>query len=75
VNSFRGFSGTPAMFLSTTAGGISEALVTTGMGLFVAVPSVWAYNYFVSRLELFDIEMKSSIDEMLAYLQELQRNL
>lgn len=31
--------------------GISEALVATAMGLFVAIPSVIAYNYFVRRIK------------------------
>jgi biopolymer transport protein ExbB/biopolymer transport protein TolQ len=68
VNCFRGFSGTPVGFLSNTAGGISEALVTTGLGLLVAVPAVWAYNYFTCKLESFDVEMAHSIDAMMTYL-------
>lgn len=72
INSFKGFSATRAMVISATAGGISEALVTTGLGLLVAVPSVWAYNYFASKLELFDLQMKSSVDAILAYLSEFQ---
>jgi biopolymer transport protein ExbB/TolQ len=77
INSFKGYGATRAMVIAATAGGISEALVTTGLGLLVAVPSVWAYNYFTSRLELFDIEMHTTVDEMSAYLsefQEMQRN-
>ena len=31
--------------------GISEALVATAMGLFVAIPSVIAYNYFVRKIK------------------------
>ncbi len=77
INAFRGSSATKAMVLAATAGGISEALVTTGLGLLVAVPSVWAYNYFSSRLELFDMEMNNSVEDISAYLaefQEVQRN-
>lgn len=72
INSFRGSSATRAMVIAATAGGISEALVTTGLGLLVAVPSVWAYNYFTSRLELFDLQMHGTVDEMSAYLSEFQ---
>ena len=46
--------------LTAVAGGISEALVTTAIGLFVAVPAVWVYNYFTSRIEAFDVEMDNS---------------
>ena len=72
MNCFRGSAATPSTILSATAGGISEALITTGLGLLVAVPSVWAYNYFTCRMELFDVEMNSSVDEISAYLSEFQ---
>ena len=77
INAFRGSGATRATVIASTAGGISEALVTTGLGLLVAVPSVWAYNYLSSRLELFDMEMNHSLDDVSAYLtefQEVQRN-
>jgi biopolymer transport protein ExbB/biopolymer transport protein TolQ len=49
------------------AGGISEALVTTAVGLFVAVPAVWAYNYFTGKIESFDVEMDNSSSELIDY--------
>src|ERR1700728_43776 len=49
INSFRSYGGDAAGLLSKSAGGISEALITTGLGLLVAVPAVWAYNYFCSE--------------------------
>lgn len=39
--------GGPAIVMS----GISEALVATALGLFVAIPAVAAYNYFVRRIK------------------------
>jgi biopolymer transport protein ExbB len=53
--------------LTAVAGGISEALVTTAIGLFVAVPAVWVYNYFTSRIEAFDVEMDNSSSELIDY--------
>ena len=53
--------------LSAVAGGIAEALVTTALGLFVAVPAVWAYNYFNGRVEAFDVEMDNSSMELINY--------
>jgi len=43
--------------------GISEALVATAMGLFVAIPSVIAYNYFVRRVKkiLLTYEYKKNL--------------
>jgi len=39
--------------IDAVAGGISEALVTTAIGLFVAIPAVWMFNYFTSRVKTF----------------------
>ena len=53
--------------LGAVAGGISEALVTTALGLFVAIPAVVMYNYFTNKVESFDIEMNNSSSELLDY--------
>jgi len=53
--------------LTAVAGGISEALVTTAFGLFVAIPAVWVYNYFTSKIEAFDVEMDNSSSELIDY--------
>jgi biopolymer transport protein ExbB/TolQ len=37
--------------LATVSAGISEALLTTAVGLGVAIGAVWFYNYFTTRLE------------------------
>ncbi len=67
INAFTGISNEKSTGLGAVAGGISEALVTTAIGLGVAIPAVWAYNYFVSRLEAFDVEMGNSASELLDY--------
>ena len=60
--------------LGAVAGGISEALVTTAVGLFVAIPAVWMYNYFSNRIEAFDVEMGNSSSELIDYfLKRTQR--
>jgi biopolymer transport protein ExbB/biopolymer transport protein TolQ len=53
--------------LSVVAGGISEALVTTALGLLVAIPAVWAFNVFTSRLKFFGVEMGNSSMELVNY--------
>jgi biopolymer transport protein ExbB/TolQ len=73
INSFRGAGATRATIISATAGGISEALVTTGLGLLVAVPSVWAYNYLTGRMELFDMEMNNAVEDVSSYLCEFHQ--
>src|SRR2546423_13427458 len=67
INAFKGIESTKATGLSAVAGGISEALVTTALGLLVAVPAVWAYNYFTNKCEAFDVEMDNSSMELVNY--------
>jgi biopolymer transport protein ExbB len=67
INAFKGIAAEKATGLSAVAGGISEALVTTALGLLVAVPAVWAYNYFTSKCEAFDVEMDNSSMELINY--------
>jgi len=67
INAFKGISTEKSTGLGAVAGGISEALVTTAIGLGVAIPAVWAYNYFTSRLEAFDVEMGNSASELVDY--------
>jgi biopolymer transport protein ExbB/biopolymer transport protein TolQ len=67
INAFQGMSSEQTAGLSAVAGGISEALVATAFGLFVAVPAVWAYNSFTNRVEAFQIEMSNSSSELIDY--------
>jgi biopolymer transport protein ExbB/biopolymer transport protein TolQ len=67
LNAFKGIANNKATGLSAVAGGIAEALVTTAFGLLVAVPAVWAYNYFTNKVEAFDVEMDNSSMELINY--------
>jgi len=67
INAFQGMSEAEAAGIGAVAGGISEALVTTAFGLFVAVPAVWFYNYFTSRIEALTVEMDKSSSELIDY--------
>jgi len=67
INAFKGIESTKATGLSAVAGGISEALVATALGLLVAIPAVWAYNYFTNKVEAFDVEMDNSSMELVNY--------
>jgi biopolymer transport protein ExbB/biopolymer transport protein TolQ len=67
LNAFRGIASSHATGLAAVAGGISEALVTTAVGLFVAIPAVWMFNYFTGRVEAFDVEMENSSSELIDY--------
>ena len=67
INAFKGISSEKSTGLAAVAGGISEALVTTAIGLLVAIPAVWMYNYFSNRVEAFDVEMSNSSSELVDY--------
>jgi biopolymer transport protein ExbB/biopolymer transport protein TolQ len=67
INAFRGISTEKSTGLGAVAGGIAEALVTTAVGLFVAIPAVWMYNYFTNKIESFDVEMGNSSSELIDY--------
>jgi biopolymer transport protein ExbB/biopolymer transport protein TolQ len=74
INAFKGISQNKSTGLGAVAGGISEALVTTAIGLFVALPAVWAFNYFTNKIEAFDVEMGNSSSELIDYfLKRSQR--
>ncbi len=67
INAFQGMSTEKTSGLSAVAGGISEALVTTAIGLLVAIPAVMMFNYFTNRVEAFNVEMTNSSSELLDY--------
>ena len=67
INAFKGISASKATGLSAVAGGIAEALVTTALGLLVAVPAVWTFKYFTNKVESFDVEMDNSSMELINY--------
>src|SRR3984957_8933694 len=67
INAFQTMAAQKTPGIGAIAGGISEALVTTAIGLFVAVPAVWIYNYFTGRIDAFDVEMGNSSSELVDY--------
>src|SRR5450759_1606860 len=74
INALKGISSEKSTGLGAVAGGISEALVTTAIGLFVAIPAVWMYNFFTNKIESFDVEMGNSSSELIDYfLKRSQR--
>jgi biopolymer transport protein ExbB/biopolymer transport protein TolQ len=56
--------------IASVSAGIAEALITTAFGLFVAIPAVWAFNYFQNRVDRFTVEMSNSGSEMAIYFMK-----
>ena len=50
---------------SVVAAGIAEALVNTAAGLFVAIPAIIAYNYFLSKTNYFAKEMENAANDFI----------
>ncbi|HZE23868.1 MAG TPA: MotA/TolQ/ExbB proton channel family protein [Blattabacteriaceae bacterium] len=67
IDAFREIQGQNGTGISAVAGGISEALVTTALGLTVAIPAVMMFNYFTSKIKAFDVEMDNSSSELVDY--------
>ena len=67
ISAFQGIAATGSGGLGAVSAGISEALIETALGLVVAIPAVWMYNYFTGRLEYFNVEMDNSSSELVDY--------
>jgi len=67
INAFVGIASSGSGGIGAVSAGIAEALVETALGLFVAIPAVWFYNYLSGKLEFFNVEMDNSSSEMVDY--------
>jgi biopolymer transport protein ExbB len=67
INAFVGIASTGSGGIAGVSKGISEALVETALGLVVAIPAVWFYNYLTGRIEYFNVEMDNSSSELVDY--------
>jgi biopolymer transport protein ExbB/biopolymer transport protein TolQ len=68
VNAFTSMAASGSGGLASIGGGIAEALITTAFGLLVAIPAVWAYNYFQTKIDNLTAEMTYVSKEMVDYL-------
>jgi biopolymer transport protein ExbB len=67
INAFVGIAATGSGGIGAVSAGIAEALVETALGLIVAIPAVWFYNYLTGRLDYFNVEMDNSSSELVDY--------
>jgi biopolymer transport protein ExbB/biopolymer transport protein TolQ len=67
INAFAAIGATGSAGLGAVSAGIAEALVGTAIGLVVAIPAVWFYNYLTGRIEFFNVEMDNSSSELVDY--------
>ena len=71
VRAFEGLGAAGTATLHAVAPGISEALVTTAAGLFVAVPALVAYNQFTARIRVFASAVDDFCRELLNSMEEI----
>lgn len=71
VDAFHGLGTAGTATLRAVAPGISEALITTAAGLFVAIPAVIAYNQFTARIRVFAAAIDDFGRELLNSLDEI----
>ena len=72
MHSFHGLASLQQVTLATVAPGIAEALVSTAIGLFAAIPAVVAYNRFAREIDRIAITLETFIEE---FSNILQRNV
>jgi len=72
MNSFHGFRGLTTSNLSAIAPGLAEALLTTVLGLMVAIPAALAYNVLIKLVESIEIRLGKFSN---AFLQLLLKEL
>lgn len=68
IKAFTSMSATGSGGLGAVSGDIAEALVATGLGLFVAIPAVALFNYLTSRVEELTVDMNDVSGEVVAYV-------
>src|SRR2546428_13153360 len=69
VTGFQGMSASGGSgSLAAITGGVAEGLITTAFGLLVAIPAVWLYNYFATKIDFLTVEMTYTSKELIDYL-------
>lgn len=73
INAFRGMAMSGSGGIGAVSAGIAEALVTTALGLFVAIPAAWMFNHFTNKLERLQVEMSNSSSELIDFFMKRQK--
>ena len=71
IEAFAGIAKEGSGGLGAVSGGIAEALVVTALGLLVAIPAVFAYNFLTTRSEGLLLTLEQAKSELMDYLENL----
>lgn len=72
ITAFQGMKISGSGGIGAVAGGIAEALVTTGFGIIVAVVAVWFFNVLLNRVDVFTGEMANASSELIDHFIKLK---
>ena len=75
VNAFTGMSVAGSGGLAAISAGIAEALIVTALGLLVAIPAVWLYNYYINRIDYVSMEITYATKEFMDFLLRYEARL
>jgi biopolymer transport protein ExbB/biopolymer transport protein TolQ len=68
INAFTSIAATGSGGMSVVSGGMAEALVSTALGIFVAIPAVVAFNSFTGKIETFHVQMNRASTQLVNHL-------
>ncbi|MBM4042346.1 MAG: MotA/TolQ/ExbB proton channel family protein [Planctomycetes bacterium] len=68
ITSFNSMAEMGGLDAGGVAGGIAEALITTGAGLLIAVPSVVAYNIFAKKIDRYVLEIEQTMKDLIDFI-------
>ncbi len=72
ITAFQGMKVSGSGGIGAVAGGIAEALITTGFGIIVAVVAVWFFNILLNRVDVFTGEMANASSELIDHFIKLK---
>lgn len=72
ITAFQGMKVSGSGGIGAVAGGIAEALITTGFGIIVAVVAVWFFNLLLNRVDIFTGEMANASSELIDHFIKLK---
>ena len=64
INAFHAIAAAGSGGMAVVSGGIAEALIATGLGIFVAIPAVVSFNQFTGKLETYQVEMNRASSQL-----------
>lgn len=70
INAFKVMGTSKSVDLTTLAPAIGEALITTAVGIMVALIGVWMFNYFTARIDAITQDMDVSIQELIDWCEK-----